>query len=271
MNILFLSNPTKEQSVRFCRDLSERIARHGNTVCLGKEEVPFSPDLIVIAGGDGTVLRYVSTIRRFGAPVLGINFGHRGYLTSCEPEEAQEKILSICAGNGVCEDRRLLDGEILDAEGKTKQSFTALNEAVLCRGGICRALPFSVAINGSHVTSLSADGVIVSTATGSTAYNYSAGGPILMPEAKSLVLTPICASSLLRSSIVTGETDKITLTFDASRLGGDDELPQLVADGYAKYGVARGDSVQLRLSAETLRIFGGSSGSFLTVLGQKML
>lgn len=270
MTILLLSNPTKKECADFSNNLELELQDIGYTVYTCPDRCKAAPDLIVIVGGDGTVLRFVETIVNFDVPVLGINFGHRGYLTSCEPSTARERIGEIASGKCSFESRMLYEGEIAGNDGKTKESFFGLNEAVLSRGGLSRAVDFSLYINSSHVISFPADGVIIATPTGSTAYNFSASGPILMPEAKNLVITPICASALLRTSIVTSASDVIELTMDGERLCGSTETPILVVDGYKRYTIDFEDKISIKRSKKRIKIYGGEKGDFLRILQEKM-
>lgn len=270
MTLLILSNPTKKQSCDFAKELCEKLCADGFDAYICEKDLKNPPDLIVIAGGDGTVLRYVETVTAFDAPVLGINFGHRGYLTACEPCCAVQRIKKIAAGNCRFEKRMLFEGEITGSDGKIREHFLGLNEAVLSRGVLCRALDFNLIINGSLVMSFPADGVIAATPTGSTAYNFSASGPVLMPEADNLVITPICASSLLRSSLVISGNDTVEFTICGDRVCLEDELPVLVTDGFRKYEVSFGDKVTVRRAQKVLKIYGGEKGDFLRVLQQKM-
>ena len=271
MNILILPNPTKEQSCTFAEALKKELCEKGFNVYTKAEECTTAPDLAVIAGGDGTVLRYLDTVLEFSVPVLGINFGHRGYLTSCEPENAAERIIAISKGTEKYEERLLFRCGIIGKDGNERESFVGLNEAVLSRGGLCKAVDFTLYINGSSVISFPADGVIAATPTGSTAYNFSAQGPILMPSADNLVITPICASSLLHSSIVCSGKDEIRLTMCGERVCETDGKPVLVADGYRKYDVDFCETVVIEKSDKVLKLYGVDSGDFLRVLEQKMM
>lgn len=270
MTVLLLSNPTKEQSCSFTENLCTSLCAKGITAVTDVSSSDTKPDLAVIAGGDGTVLRYLDTAVEKDIPVLGINFGHRGYLTACEPECALSKILEILEGKTSFESRMLYQCEIVDKNGNVREKITGLNEAVLSRGGLCRAIDFTLYINGNPVLSFPADGVIVATPTGSTAYNFSAQGPILMPEAQNLAITPICASSLLHSSLVTTSEDTVELAISGERIFEETEKPTLVADGFRKFSVDYTDRVIVRRSEKSLRIYGGEAGSFLRVLQNKM-
>lgn len=270
MTVLLLSNPTKPQSCKFTENLRQELVSEGINAVTAVQGGA-KPDLAVIAGGDGTVLRYLDTVIESDLPVLGINFGHRGYLTACEPENAKSTVLEILAGRAHLEKRMLYECKIFSGDGSLKRSLMGLNEAVLSRGGLCRAISFGIYINGSSVLSFPADGVIVSTPTGSTAYNFSAQGPILMPESENLAITPICASSLLRSSLVTTKNDIVELRMSSDRILEETEKPTLVADGFRKISVEFDDKIVISSSPKALRIYGGEAGSFLRVLQQKMM
>lgn len=271
MNILILTNPIKKQSCTFAKQLEKELLSEGFGVYTDAQCCTARPDLAVIAGGDGTVLRYLDTVLSYSVPVLGVNFGHRGYLASCEPESALERIIKISKGEEKYESRILFECNITGCDGKIRESVIGLNEAVLSRGGVCTAVDFTLHINGNAVISFPADGIIVSTPTGSTAYNFSAEGPILMPSSDNLVTTPICASSLFRSSLVSSGTDVIEITMSSDRAGEEDEKPVLVADGFRKIEVDYNETVSIRKASRVLELYGGDSGDFLRVLQQKMM
>lgn len=270
MTILILPNPTKKQSCDFAAELAVQLEEAGMRVYTEACPCGVVPDLAVIAGGDGTVLRYLDTVLKYSVPVLGVNFGHRGYLTSCEPNDARDRILDIASGKCGFETRLLFECDITDISGNIRESFTGLNEAVISRGGLCRAVDFTLYINGSSVLSFPADGIIAATPTGSTAYNFSAQGPILMPGSDNLVITPICASSLLHSSLVTSGNAVIEITMNGERVYEESGKPLLVADGYRKFELDFGEKVIIRRSVGTLKLYGVDSGDFLRVLQQKM-
>ena len=270
MKILMLSKPMKEQSCNFAEELTEKLTNEGFSVITYPEKSR-CPDLTVVVGGDGTVLRYAGVISDYDAPVLGINFGHRGYLTCCEPDSAFEKICEIAKGKITLEKRMLYECEIYAADGKLKEKLLGLNEIVLSRGELCKAVDFNLAINGNSVMQFPADGVIVATPTGSTAYNFSASGPVLMPEAENFVITPICASALLRSSIVTAGSDIIEITMGKERIGNEDAKPMLIADVYKKYAADFTDTVIIKKSDKKLRMCTGEKGDFLRLLQKKMM
>lgn len=271
MTVLILSNPTKEQCCNFAKELCQKLSDEGIQAATDIEKLSEKPSLAVIAGGDGTVLRYLDTVLDKSLPVLGINFGHRGYLTACEPGMAVNTIHKIANGEVRFENRMLYECKIIGRNGNVKEIITGLNEAVLSRGGLCRAIDFTILINDSSVLSFPADGIIVSTPTGSTAYNFSAQGPVLMPEADNLAITPICASSLLRSSLVTAGNDTVELRMCGDRIFEETEKPTLVADGFIKKQVEFDDRIIIRRSEKVLRIYGGEKGDFLRVLQQKMM
>ncbi len=272
MTFLILANPTNEECTAFAKCLCEKLSGSSARVYVNPED-DISFDYILVVGGDGTVLRFLDVIMKYGAPVIGINFGHRGYLTACEPEQVVCLIEEIGKGCVPTFERRLLlECEVISEKGEIKKTFRGLNEVFLGRGEMCRAIDFSLDINESSVLSFPADGIIVATPTGSTAYNFSASGPILMPWAKNLVITPVCASALMRSSLVAASDDVIEIKM-AKKTGGDEaaDSPLLVCDGYKKYNMEFSDTARIMRSREELQIYCGDGGDFLRLLQRKMM
>lgn len=220
---LIIPNPLKQKSMDFVSVLSEYIVKKNKIVyvpedCEGdfgecvkriSHEELSSIDMAIILGGDGTFLRNIAYIKHSEIPVFGINFGHLGYLTQCDPEGAFECIDRILCGDFKIEDRIMIKC-IVEKDGK-QSSYTAVNEIVLHRDVCDRALHINVCINGNLIENFYADGILVSTPTGSTAYNMSAGGPVVVPTANNFVITPICAPKA-DCSIVTSGDDEIMLT-----------------------------------------------------------
>lgn len=222
-NFLVIPNPLKQKSMDFVPVLAEYLIKKNKTVyvpqdCAGNfgecvkrictQELDCI-DMAIILGGDGTFLRNIAYIKHSEIPVFGINFGHLGYLTQCDPDGAFDCIDKILCSDFKIEDRIMLKC-IVDKNGKTS-SYTAVNEIVLHRSVSDRALHINVCINGNLIENFYADGILVSTPTGSTAYNMSAGGPVVVPTANNFVITPICAPKA-DCSIVTSGDDEILLT-----------------------------------------------------------
>jgi NAD+ kinase len=205
-------------------------------------------DLVLVLGGDGTLL---SVARRApsSTPVLGINVGILGFLAGLKRGEALSRLDEVLAG-GFREDRRLrLDVTV--AEGPHKGTYRALNDAVLNKEALARISTFSISLSGRRVAEFRADGIIVSTPTGSTAYNLSAGGPILHPALPALLVTPICPHTLAARPLVVPASTEIGLTVtNRPRREG----VYLTLDGQEGFPIGRGTPVEVRASASRVTL-----------------
>lgn len=283
MNVLLIPHPFRAEAVEFSARIVQFLASRGHTVCAlpeseaplrqaGVSPLPFTgeADLAAVIGGDGTVLHSVRALLAHDLPVWAVNFGHIGYLTDCEPESAFDALQKILAGDCQTERRTLLDGEITGSAG-TVTRFTALNEAVIHRSAFTRALRLELSVNRSPLKAFPADGLIVATPTGSTAYNLSAGGPILMPESENLVVTPVCPYMLGSSSIVVSGKDTVGVrVFLPTPDDGSDGLPMLVVDGCEKIPLHGGESVTICRSEKLVRLVRTQQDSFYRTLQKKL-
>ena len=153
-------------------------------------------DALVTLGGDGTLLRGARLLAGRPIPILGVNLGRLGFLTTCGTEDAESAFKLLATGDYVAEARMALSARAVDEAGSNLQEWLALNDFVLHKGGFARVIRLSVAINGESIGVYAADGVIISTPTGSTAYSLSAGGPVVVPTVESIIITPISAHML---------------------------------------------------------------------------
>lgn len=175
--------------------------------------VSMDGDVIIVLGGDGTLLRVARATAGTGVPVLGINLGTLGFLSSVEMSSLNQALSRLVSGDYEIENRMLMQVILFRATGIIEQ-YEALNDCVIGRSGFSRLISVKADINGDNVGIFNGDGVLVSTPTGSTGYNLSAGGPIVTPEARLLVVTPVCSHSLASRSIVVSEKDSIVLELD---------------------------------------------------------
>lgn len=169
------------------------------------------PALVVALGGDGTILKAVHLLGEVEVPILGVNLGHLGFLSGTTAEGMREAVSSALAGDCGVERRMTLEAHVMMG-GREVGRYRALNEVALMRGTSGRVVRVSLGINGTDLASMDCDGVIVATATGSTAYALSAGGPIVSPELACLVVVPVAPHSLGRGSIVTAATDVVEIS-----------------------------------------------------------
>lgn len=228
------------------------------------EDSTLNADLIVVLGGDGTM---ISTSRLIGAGdvlVLGINYGSLGYLTDFRIEEMFPAIESIIAGEYEIDRRVMLEAELLSGDER-KAAGRVLNDVVINKAALARIIEIDVHLNGLFVNSFRADGLIVSTPTGSTAYNLSAGGPIIYPSMNAVVMTPICPFTLTNRPIVIPDAASIELL-----LKEENEGVFLTFDGQTGHRMKAGDRVIIRKSETTFNLVQPSNRNYFDVLRDKL-
>jgi NAD+ kinase len=175
------------------------------------------PVLTVALGGDGTILKAVHLLGEVEVPVLGVKFGRLGFLSGAAPGSMRQAVETALAGEGRLERRATLDAEVV-MDGRSVGRYRALNEVVVSRGASSRVVALDVSVDGHRVFANRADGVVVATATGSTAYALSAGGPVVAPEFGGMVVVPVAPHTLASRSLVTGPADTVEITLpDPSR------------------------------------------------------
>ena len=220
-------------------------------------------DLGLVLGGDGTLLAAARLVGLQGAPLLGINLGSLGFLTAHPASGAKAAVEAFLAGSLAADRRMMLHAE-LRRGGATLLSRTLLNDAVLAKGALARIMDLRLRVGAEDAGLLKADGLIVATPTGSTAYSLSAGGPILHPSLEALVVTPICPHTLtLRPSVVPSDRE-IAVTV------GEAEDAYLTLDGQVGHAVRPGDEVVLRRSGAMLTILQRADHNHYGLLQQKL-
>ena len=218
-----LARTDKPQSAALVRSLAEALAGRGVEVLLEKNtaaltgspgvddrQLASSCDLLLVLGGDGTILRALHRMHGVAPPIFGINVGSLGFLTGVSGEDWSLAVDSIAAGDFQLSSRTLLRVE-LERNGRVVETFTGLNDAVVSRGHHSQLIKVEVRIDGEDLSVYYADGLIVATPTGSTAYSMSAGGPLLLPDSACLVITPICPHVLTNRSTVVADTAQLEL------------------------------------------------------------
>ncbi len=276
----FIIKPQSAEAAALLADLVPRLTSGGRrafvlaqpdvprlegAALVAEEELAPAIDLAVVLGGDGTMLRAASLVADHGIPILGINLGRLGFLTPFDPAEAREAILLALQGKlGI--DVRARLRVTLYPRGADPEERIALNDAVIHQGGLARLLDLEARLDGKLIASYRADGLIVSTPTGSTAYNLAAGGPILAPDQANMVMTPICAHSLTARPLVVPQTGTLALA-----LAGADESRTAVVtvDGQWARNFTTGDRVEITATAAPLRVFQSSKGYF-EILREKL-
>jgi NAD+ kinase len=226
---------------------------------------PTEQDAMLTLGGDGTLLRAARIIGDHPVPILGINLGRLGFLT-CAPAAGLENALRrFAAGEYVVEPRMTLDARVIGADGAERARWRALNDVVLHKGGFARVVTLAVQANGETVAHYSADGVVLATPTGSTAYNLSAGGPVVFPTLETIILTPVSAHTLALRALVLPPTAEITLRVE----DGPEEL-LVTVDGQVGATFSKGETLAVRRSAHPVPIVRFPEGSFFATMREKL-
>lgn len=223
-----------------------------------------NPQLVIVLGGDGTLLSVARIFAATGTPILSVNLGFLGFLTEVRLADLYTTLESWCENCHALDARIMLHSEVI-RDGAPVKAFEALNEVVVSKGDIARMGEFAVELDGKHVARFRADGVIVSTPTGSTAYTLAANGPILTPDVDALVVTPICPHLLtLRPIVVRGDA---CLTV---RVEGVPSQCLLTVDGQTGFELHLGDEVRCNRSAYTVNLIRLSESGFFDALRNKL-
>lgn len=229
------------------------------------EELGQAADLIMVLGGDGTILNTVAQMGDAIKPIFGLNIGSLGFLTCAGSAEYREAVACIAQGKITFSERAMLDIHLDPVGPATEQRLRCLNDAVFSRGELSRLIRLTVRVDGESLTEFNADGLIIATPTGSTAYSLSAGGPILAPESGSLVITPICPHTLTNRSVIVDDSAQIEV--EATER---DYPVYLTLDGRAPVRIETGSIVRVRKAAQSLPLAALPGVSFFSVVRQKL-
>ena len=220
-------------------------------------------DYIIIIGGDGTFLHTAHHFFGSDIPLLGINIGHLGFLTEIETNELENALEYLFNGNFSVEKRMILEGSIKSDQEKVYHNF-ALNDFVIHRGSHSRLLGIDLYINGEIVNSYRADGIIIATPTGSTAYSLSSGGPIINPQIRAMIVTPICPHSLFITPMVISDQEKLKIV-----VSGDYSM-SFTADGAYNYSIKSKDEIYVQAAERELLFVKLPGRTFYSILHKKM-
>lgn len=221
-------------------------------------------DLIVVLGGDGTILQVLHQLREGFCPILGINLGTLGFLTCVSAAAWREALDAIANGTFLLSERTLLDIEVL-RDGQSHSRHIALNDAVISRGELSRLIKLNVSVDGATLSEYNADGLIVATPTGSTAYSLSAGGPVLTPDSGVFVVTPICPHVLTMRPVMVSDHSRI----DIAPSPGQPEI-FLTLDGQDSVRILPSDVIRITKAPQSLPLAMLPGMSFFEVLRQKL-
>lgn len=265
------TNRHKDKELAVTRRVCNFLEKRGMRCSIKTQEedtIPEDVDCILVLGGDGTMLkaaREMDGSRRI--PLLGINLGNLGYLTEVEPEGMEDALEQLLQGDYELESRMMLDGSIYRQDGSSQSSW-ALNDIVISKAGGQQVLLFNLYVNKKLLNKYLADGMIVTTPTGSTGYNLSAGGPIVEPGARLLVVTPVCPHTMNQRSIILSAGDEVVIEIPAGREG-ERQQAAVNFDGCA-VELSTGDAVRIVQSERTTDFIKLGKAGFLEVLHKKM-
>lgn len=235
--------------------------------CEEAEEISVDVDCMLVLGGDGTVLQAARETKKKRIPIVGVNLGTLGYMTEIEPANIEEALDKLIAGEYDQESRMMLNGKVI-LKDRVEEGW-ALNDIVISRRGSLQIIQFNIYVNGQFLNDYNADGMIITTPTGSTGYNLSAGGPIIEPKAKLIMLTPICPHTLNQRSIILSAEDMIEIEIPEGR---DGRMQTVDAnfDGSHTVEMHTGDRIRVVQSEKITEFIQLNQESFLKVLHKKM-
>ncbi len=273
--ILIYSNYQKDKELLVTEKLKNYIVENGGSVKIAADDSAYENDLIkreliddaeciIVLGGDGTMLRAAHVMGDSDIPLIGVNLGTLGFLTEIDTCHMEKMVKRLISGDYDIEERMLLDTE-------TKKGHSiSLNDVVIYRTGILRLIAIKISVNDKFLDTYEADGVIISTPTGSTGYNLSAGGPIVNPTARLIVITPISPHSLSKKSIILDPNDEISIEILEKRKTQENEAI-ISFDGYENYELSVKDVVKIKASNKTVKLIKMYDKGFYEILRSKVI
>lgn len=285
MNTFYIiTNRQKDKNLEVTRKIQEYLKQNGKTcyiqseakACAGHMDyqftnakmIPRDVEAVLVLGGDGTLIQGARDTVGYGIPILGFNLGTLGFLTEIENDNMYTALDKLMNDEFILESRMMLKGTMYH-NNKAVFSDIALNDIVLNRGGALRIVNYDIYVNGEFLYTCPADGIIISTPTGSTGYNLSAGGPIVSPGSSMILVTPICPHSLNPGSIVLSAEDKIVVKLGPGRRNIKEEA-EATFDGAQSVKLITGDYVEITQAKETTRLIKISKKSFVEIIRKKM-
>jgi NAD+ kinase len=245
----------EKETAGLCPDTQVATAR--------KPDLPGQVDLLLVLGGDGTLLSMARLVGDLSVPILGVNLGGLGFLTALTKEELFPALEAFLAGGLVIEERVMLAAQVW-RHGEKLSEYVALNDVVITKSAMSRIINLAVSVDGQFATAYRADGLIISTPTGSTAYCLSAGGPIVFPTMPAVVLTPICSHTLTNRPIVLPADQRIEVTLQS------DQDVMLTLDGQVGFALKEADVVAVHQAAARIRLLRFPQKHFFSVLRTKL-
>ena len=270
-HFLVLVNEEKDPDLKVTERIMAYLKRTGNQVTRVSDELPKEADCMIVLGGDGTMLVAARQTVDRNIPIIGINMVTLGYMAEVEQEDIENALDRLMRGDYLVESRMMLQGQVICGpnSGSKPMKEWALNDIVIARSGPLQIVRIAVYVNGRFLYEFNGDGVIITTPTGSTGYNLSAGGPLVEPQAKLIMLTPICPHTLNQRSIIFSPDDVIEISIPAGR-GGIRQTVEASFDGNHRIQLGSGDSVRIMKSEKYTDFVSLYEESFLAKLNKKM-
>jgi len=241
--------------------LAEQIGQI-NGYCRG--EMPDLVDMVIVLGGDGTLISVARSVAGRNIPIVGVNLGQLGFLTEITRDELPEMMENLIRGDYQVTDRMMLDA-FIKRDGEIVGQYTVLNDVVINKGALARIIDLKTFVDGSLLSNYKADGLIVATPTGSTGYNLAAGGPIIYPEINSLLISPICPHMLTNRPIILWSRSVIEV-----EVRFEDDVVFFTADGQVGRKLLPGDRVEVRRSESRARLVNSPNKDYFEILRTKL-
>lgn len=272
-------NPQKRDAVQLASELAEWLKSIGAAVLMDEEtarelgkpsiaasnEAILDADLLLVLGGDGTMLKWSRLAIPRGTAMMGVNFGHYGFITEVHPDEAKAALRKFLDGDYCVSERVVLRATVRG--GERPGVYHGLNDVVVSKGPLARMLGLHTYINGKFIVTYTADGLIVASPTGSTAYSLSAGGPVVHPSVNVLIITPICPHTMNARSLVVPDSETVRIAGDYR---GEQSSVMLTVDGQLAHYLSKEESVEVAKSEYTARLVQLSAESFYDKLQTRL-
>lgn len=280
-----IANREKDENLEFTNWIIDYLNKKKISVFVAEERdrendgfyteassIPEDTDTAIVLGGDGTILQAAHDLISLNIPIMGINLGTLGFLAETEKQNISMALEALLNNNYKIEKRMMLKACVdrnKHMDHGSHSYTTALNDIVIARSGFSRIIGVSIYVNGAHLNDFRGDGVIISTPTGSTGYNLSAGGPVVTPEADLIIITPICPHSLnARSIVVTGQ-DKVLIQIQESKKTQEEEAIATI-DGSRAIKLEAGDCIEIHKASEETKLIRVDNSSFFQILRSKL-
>lgn len=281
-NFCIITNSYKDEKGALANIISEYIKNEGGNciICdnvnektgsyrvIDEKKMPVELECVIAIGGDGTLLHAAKDLLNLDVVFIGVNKGAVGFLAEISLDEIEKSIDRLMRDEFNVESRMMLKGEVI-RDNQVVHTSTVLNDIVIHRGGDISISNYDVYVNGHLLGKFSADGIILSTPTGSTAYNLSAGGPVARPDSHMIILTPICSHAIGNRSVLLSKNDEIEVVIGKSRTP-NEEQRKLAFDGDGIFNIVSGDRIRISKASEETKIAKLDEGSFLQVIKDKL-